>query len=193
MTSTETTDRKKRRKSKSLGDKTINKLLSSPSTNRDRCIISLLINTGLRRVDISKIKIEELNFEDDTLTVPNQQKTGDLAYLTLPSKLMSDLRIYIKENLKAKNTWLFPSPRKGKHLSRRQINNIVDNICEEAEITDVTPHDFRATFLTNAGKRGIPPKMIMEALGVSYVTVMNYYQHFTLEDKKEAFSKIQRG
>jgi len=185
-------DRRKRRKTKPIGEKTINKLLTASTKLRDRVIISFLINTGLRRVDIAKLKLRELNLVDGTLTII-QKKTGELAYLPLPEQLISDLRIYINENLKPTSEWLFLSPKKSKHLSRRQINNVVDTACKKAGVTDVTPHDFRATFMTVAGKRGIPPKMIVETLGVSYNTVMRYYQKFTLEEIKEQFAKVQKG
>lgn len=186
-------EKKKRRKSKAIGEASLQKLINSTITFRERIIISLLINTGLRKIDIIKLKISDFNFVDGTITIARQQKTKELFYLPLPNDLLNDLKIYIHDFLDEKETWLFPSSWESKeHISERGFNYIIERVVERAEIGDVTPHDFRATFLTQAGKVGIPPKMICDALGMKYSTIMKYYQKYTLEDQKAAFAKLYK-
>jgi integrase len=141
-------------------------------------------------VDVAQIKRHDINLIDGTIIIRKQQKTGALAYLPLPDDLVADVKIYLKEKISSREEWLFPGKRKGTHLVKESINYIINNIVKAAGIDHITPHDFRATFLTRAGTMGIPPKMIIDALNISYSTVMQYYQSFTPEEQKDSFSKV---
>ena len=180
----------KRRKSRPIEEQTIQRLFIACETLNERILLSLLINTGLRRSDLAQLRQDSFNLTDRLLIIAEQQKTKEPIFLPLPDQLIADLKIYLK-SLDSK-IWLFPSPYdEKKHIATTTINNMLKKIVVKAQVHNITPHDFRATFLTRAGKAGIPPKLIIEALGISYKTVMRYYQFFTLEEQREAFNKIQ--
>ncbi|MHA1227538.1 MAG: tyrosine-type recombinase/integrase [Candidatus Hodarchaeales archaeon] len=189
MNATKVIEKRKRRKTRPIPEKSIRKLIRSAESLRDRIIISLLVNTGQRRIDIANLRIEDFDLVGQTISL-TQKKTKQGVFLPLPDDLVSDLRIYIHDNLKRKKGYLFPGKKRGEPISKWSINKIVNNVVENSGLHNITPHDFRATFLTRAGKMGIPPKMIVDTFGINYSTVMKYYQSFTPEESREAFSKV---
>lgn len=65
------------------------------------------------------------------------------------------------------------------YITDKQIENILNNIIERAGLTDILPHDFRTTFITNAGAKGVDPELLHQALGVTPATQEGYYKKYT--------------
>ena len=41
------------------------------------------------------------------------------------------------------------------YITDKQVENIITDVIDRAGLTDILPHDFRTTFITNAGARGV--------------------------------------
>jgi integrase/recombinase XerC len=114
---------------------------------RDRVMIELMLQTGLRREEVAWINIEDVQDRDIMPVIGKGRKKRHVP-------LRQDLRHILAAFLKAKRKRgeslddgapLFVS-RKGNRLSLRQINLIVAGRCEDAGIGHFTPHALRHTF-----------------------------------------------
>ena len=65
-------------------------------TLKDRAIVTLLLNTGLRGCDVRHLKLEDINWENETLNII-QDKTGEPLELPLLTSVGNALYKYITE------------------------------------------------------------------------------------------------
>lgn len=183
----------KRRKTRIISEESRNKILNAPVLLRERVLAGLFVNSGLRISDITAAMIENFDWDAKTLIIPTQKKTNKPAIVILTDRMISDIRTYILEKVANRsNGYLFPSRNRSKPLSERQVKNIFDNICKEAKVTNVTPHDLRATFITRLGVEKTPSGMVSTVLGTSLKTIMDYYEKYTPEEVREAFKRAQK-
>ena len=66
--------------------------------------------------------------------------------------------------------------KRGKHLSRVSIFNIVKEIAEKAQIKkNISPHTFRHSFATELIERGANLRAVQEMLGHESITTTQLY------------------
>lgn len=114
-----------------------------------RDYLHLLLFTGLRRSEASRLSWNDVDFKAKTLTV-NETKNHQIH--TLPfSDFLEDL---LKERLRNKtNEYVFPSGSKQGYLLEPKKSVI--KVSEISEVT-FTLHDLRRTFITTAESLDIP-------------------------------------
>ncbi len=120
---------------------------------RDKIIIKLLAYCGLRRFELAKIKIEDINLETNKIRIFGKKNIERLATI-FSDQLIEDLKVYIRHVLNnPKQGYLFPavsSLNKEGHISNTEINRIVANAGHRAhlknpipELKNINPHILR--------------------------------------------------
>jgi len=184
-------EKKTRRKARVLAEQEIQTMIATPKKLRDKILILLLANTGLRRVTISTLKVEYFNFTTGLLEIPNQEKTQTSVRLPLKKEVSDYIQTYIYEKLKNKKlTYLFPGRTNG-HLGVKRIEALVIEIAKEARLTNILPHDFRKTFMIRAAKNRVPSNVASSSLGVSEETMKRHYEEYTPEELHNFFDGMQ--
>jgi integrase len=114
--------------------------------------IKLLLFSGLRRREAASLKWSDVDFDEETFSIPAERvKNGKT--LTLPmNDLVSDL--LIARRAIGRTDFIFPANSKSGHLEEPE--GAFDEI-EEATGIKVSPHDMRRTFLTIAESLDISP------------------------------------
>ena len=109
---------------------------------RDKIIIKLLAYCGLRRFELAKIKIEEIDFETNKIQILGKKNISRLATI-FSDQLIEDLKLYIQYVLgNSKQGYLFPavsSLNKKGHISTTEINRIVAKSGNRAQINNPNP------------------------------------------------------
>lgn len=119
---------------------------------RDLAVVSLMFSTGIRREELTEIKLNDLNLEETVLVVHGKGNKDRLAYFN--DTTMAILSEYINVHRKFYKTaessdYLFVSD-KGEKLCLSTVNRIVNRYFESAGIKDkgFTAHSTRKAFAT---------------------------------------------
>jgi integrase len=116
---------------------------------RDFAIITLLYDTGLRRVSVARIR--RATFIDGTIhAIVKGEKEVELV---LPSSSVSAIDTWLK-HCDAEEPYVFPGLRG--HINPATINKLVKRLGAAAGVPHVHPHSFRAAFVTAGYDAGLP-------------------------------------
>jgi integrase len=130
----------------------------TPQGTRDRLLICLLLDLGLRASEVSALKVED--FAEDGYVIVHRQKTDTVDRMALSSDITAvlvDYRRYIRKS----GELLRGSRKNGKltnHImSVRAIGARVKTLGRDIlGIWELSPHDLRHTWATQAAKESNP-------------------------------------
>lgn len=125
---------------------------SRENSFRDLAILSLMFSTGIRRAELTEIKLSDLNLEESLIVIHGKGNKDRLAYFNDTTRAV--LSEYINVHRKfyctsEKSSYLFVSD-KGEKLCLSTVNRIVNRYLESAGIKDkgFTAHSTRKAFAT---------------------------------------------
>ena len=163
----------------------IQKLLNSidekkPQGTRDRAIIALLYETGLRCGEVSNLKIEDL-FDGFLRVRAATTKSRKPRNVPIGDKLQRMLVTYVdqyRDNHDVRNNtptdYLFRS-RTGQQLGVHAIETMLYKRCRAAGIRQFSPHKLRHSFATVALESGLPEIILQARLGHSTLQMTAEY------------------
>ena len=162
-----------RRVKETLTDENLEKLRDTCSNVRDLAILELLISTGMRVGEITRLNILDMNFQERSCIVLGKGNSEREVYFSAKSKM------YIKKYLETRtddNEALFVSLIKPyNRLGISGIEIAIRNLGREANINKVHPHKFRRTMATMAIDKGMPVEQVQKLLGhIKIDTTMEY-------------------
>ena len=162
-----------RRVKETFTDENLEKLRDTCSNVRDLAILELLISTGMRVGEITRLNISDMNFQERSCIVLGKGNSEREVYFSAKSKM------YIKKYLEMRtdnNEALFVSLIKPyNRLGISGIEILIRNLGKEANINKVHPHKFRRTMATMAIDKGIPIEQVQKLLGhIKIDTTMEY-------------------
>lgn len=116
---------------------------------RDKAIIIVFLNTGLRRAALMKLDVNSINFEDKNLIVTD--KEGKVDTYSLSDEVLEILNAWLRKREKLLNgkheDALFISNRR-QRMNQRAIYDIVKKYASNIKGKNITPHKLRATYGT---------------------------------------------
>lgn len=175
---------------KYLKEDELKSLLDAPRRFRDRLIIKLMYETGMRVGELAALTIGDVDLESGEITIQRAKRHEEGRKVPIVSSwTKSMLRDYIGTRKNRKDP-LFMSNKRGP-LSRRQVERLVSNYAEEAGIDKDKrhPHVLRHTHAVHALKSGIDLRTLQQNLGHSSIEVTAIYLTMDIDDRKEQYSK----
>lgn len=175
---------------KYLKQEELKALLEAPRRMRDRLIIKLLYETGMRVGELAALTIGDVDLEAGEITIQEAKRHKEGRKVPLiNSWTKTMLRDYIGTR-KIRKDPLFVSNKRGQ-LSRRQIERLIWNY---GEVTGLDkdkrhPHVLRHTHAVFALKSGIDLRTLQQNLGHSSIEVTAIYLTMDIDDRKEEYSK----
>ena len=156
-----------------LTDENLEKLRDTCSNVRDSAILELLISTGMRVGELTKLNISDMNFQERSCIVLGKGNSEREVYFSAKSKM------YIKKYLETRtdnNEALFVSLIKPyNRLGISGVEIVIRNLGKEANINKVHPHKIRRTMATMAIDKGMPIEQVQKLLGhIKIDTTMEY-------------------
>ncbi len=183
---------KKKRKSPSfLTEREMEELFELlPGNNlldiRNIAIFELLYGSGLRASELVNLKLSDINFFNETISVFGKRKKYRI--LPLTKKSVESLKRYIE--LRGKNEGYLFLSKTGKKLTQRDLQRIVNRfISQVTTLTRMSPHTLRHTFATHLLTKGADLRAVQELLGHSSLSTTQIYTHYTIEKLKEIYKK----
>lgn len=175
----------------------ISEVLSMPDENtpmelRDKVIIELFYDTGMRRGELANLNVSDINLYNNLVKVKGKGSKerllplGKIAaktvkkYLQKRSELLTDLNDkYIDALLINKN---------GNRLSNRGIGFVANKwLSKVAETGKTNPHILRHSFATHLLDEGADLMAVKELLGHSSLSTTQIYTHVTVERLKKIY------
>jgi len=164
---------------------------------RDKLIAIILAKTGIRRGELLKIEVQDINLDDETILLKDFKKRSNrLVYFD------DETRILIKKWLKRRDkivnkgvTTLFVSDY-GRELGRSGVYNAVTGWAKKLGYYDVNSsrledhyscHCFRHFFSTFMLRNGMPREYVKELRGDRRGDAIDIYHHIDRNDLKKSY------
>ena len=154
--------------------------------NRELCIISLALSTGLRISAISQANVEDINFETNTIhVIENEEYYRDIQFGTKMRGLLlswiKDRELYFNGTADGP---LFISQHRNR-LSKDAIRNVVNKYTASLG-RHIKVHDLRKSTATNLARQGFDIRTIQDFVGHKNVNTTMRYIAVLDEEKKRA-------
>lgn len=182
---------KEEKKIKYLNDNELQKFFNAIKSGkklwkkkRDLCLFVLTLAYGLRKSEIIRIKLEDLNLEEHQIFIKrSKRKSHSGRWYKISDENYRIILNWIKERQKfpvAKqgNGYLFISQKTvglNKSISHEEIYALCQRYSEHAGIGSVYPHQFRHTCGVKLAKAGKSAIQIKNRLGHSSVSSIEVY------------------
>ncbi len=151
---------------------------------RNKLIIYLLLDSGLRVSELVNIKLEDIDFKERSIRVLGKgNKERFVFFTTYTLDMMVNWLNYLKEI--SFTNYLFVN-YKGEKLTVRSIQNIIKKSGEKIGL-DLHPHLLRHTFATELLNNGADLRMIQELLGHENLDTTQIYTHVSNNHVKEVY------
>jgi len=167
----------------------LNQVVRETANPQDRAIITLLLNTGIRTSQLSRLGWGSFNVSREYGRMAIFRPTiGEHVEIPLNSLVREAvLALRYEGNIGSSNLMF-----KGRFgpMSRRRIEMMVRQYGEKAFIFDLTPLVLRNTFIANMLDSGVNPVVIADILGDPVLDLLRYYARPQEEDLESAVEKI---
>jgi site-specific recombinase XerD len=163
-----------------LSEEEVTRLIESASTSYHRVILMTLYGTGLRREELCRLKVTDVDSQRMVIHV-RQGKGNRDRDVPLSPRLLEVLRAYWK--WRKPTTYLFPSyytSRQEKPITSHTVWNAVREAARRAGIKKkVSPHLLRHSWATHLLERGTDLKTIQMLLGHFDLETTTIYLHLS--------------
>lgn len=175
----------------------MSKLLNSIMDPRDKAIAILLAKTGVRRGELLRIDIDDINWNDYSIMLkPTPKRSNRLAFFDDEGAIVLKRWLKIREKLDPKTRALFLSYETSDRLSRNGAYNAVVKYArrlgfhnsESPRLEDhFGPHCFRHWFTTWLIRNGMPREYVKELRGDKRKEAIDIYHHIDQEDLRRTY------
>jgi len=163
---------------------------SSGLGKRDRAILEMLYGTGMRVIELCRLNLNDLDWDDKEIKVFGKgAKERIVIFGSFAERALKDYINYGRPTLlgKAKSAAFFVG-RLGTRLTSRQVERIIKFYAKKAGIQKkVTPHTLRHSFATHLLEGGADLRMTQELLGHVSLSTTQVYTHVTKERLKKVY------
>jgi len=165
------------------------RMLVAASNLKHQCIIGLMYSAGLRRAELTGMRIVDIDFDRKQVMI--REGKGKKDRLSLLSERMAiALHKYIKEY--QPTYWLFEG-RNRKQYSGENIGVIVSKARKKAGIAkNISPHVLRHSFATHLMDNGTDTRYIQKLLGHASLKTTAIYTHVSKKDLNKIVSPLDR-
>ncbi|MCI8652297.1 MAG: tyrosine recombinase XerC [Angelakisella sp.] len=169
----------------------------SPRKERDYCMITLLLNCGMRLSELVGIKKSSIHWDDCTLVLLGKGNKERMVFLN--EACLSALEVYLEVREEPKTDqekeYLFLS-KNGKQLSPRRVEQIVEAALKQAGLSGrgFSPHKLRHTAATLMYQHGgVDIRVLKEILGHENLGTTEIYTHVASPQVEDAARKNPLG
>lgn len=180
-----------------LSEKQLSQLLDEanyPDTfeaTRDRLVLELLYQTGIRRAEIVNLLVDHVDFYNLTIKVTG--KGNKQRIIPIDGKLAQLMKVYLnyRNSLQQENisNRLFVT-KKGKAIYAKLIYRIVNRYLHlVSTASKKSPHVLRHSFATHMLNNGADINVVKELLGHSSLNATQVYTHNTIDKIKSIYKQ----
>ena len=162
-----------RRVKETLTDENLGKLRDTCSNVRDLAILELLISSGMRVGELTRLNISDMNFQERSCIVLGKGNSEREVYFSAKSKMY--LKKYFETRTDNNEALFVLLIKPYNRLGISGIEIAIRNLGKEANINKVHPHKFIRTMATMDIDKGMPIEQVQKLLGhIKIDTTMEY-------------------
>ena len=148
-------------------------------------MIELLFSTGIRISELCNIKIENIDFKEQTLKIFGKGSKERILYIG-NDHVLNILKKYNDLNCINENQSFFFINKFGDKISEQSVRILLNKIEKELNFSiHITPHMLRHTFATKLLEKDVDIRYIQNILGHSSISTTQIYTHVTYPKQKE--------
>lgn len=156
-----------------FSDEEITLMQDSCKTPKEIALLDLLVSTGIRREEITKIKVSDLDFYNQSITINGKGAKQRIVYFSSRCKVHLQSYLY---NRGYDSEYLFASDRKPHNkLTVCSLHSYVKTIGLRAGIENVHLHRFRKWYATSMINKGIKIQDLKDLMGHESIETTNSY------------------
>jgi site-specific recombinase XerD len=151
----------------------VDKISNEYYIERNKAIIIIFINTGIRASELSNIKIADIR--DNKLKIRGKGNKERL--LTLNTKTLDAIKIHLKT--RRDNGEYLIATNRGSKMSPNRLWQVVSEHAKHVKLKDISPHKLRHTAATIWLNAGASIFTIQHILGHEDIKTTQIYAHVT--------------
>ena len=165
-----------------LSQEEVTRLIEGTRTPFQRILLMTLYATGLRRAELTNLKITDIDSARNVIHVQGGKGRKDRDVMLSP-RLLEELQRYLDGLRQKPDEWLFPGNRR--HTGKKPITNkVVWQACRRAATRaglgkQVHPHTLRHCFATHLLESGADLRTIQLLLGHRDLEETTLYLHLS--------------
>ena len=157
--------------------------------NRNKLIIELFYSTGIRRIELVQLKLQNLDLANKTLKVLG--KRNKERFVPLLNSVIETIQKYLKErenlNSVTDHDYLFLT-KKGVKIYETLVYRIINDYFSLASSkVKKSPHILRHSFATHLLNQGADLNAVKELLGHSSLAATQVYTHSSIAELKKVY------
>ncbi|MBC7556796.1 MAG: tyrosine-type recombinase/integrase [Chryseobacterium sp.] len=156
---------------------------------RDKLILDLLYQTGIRRFELTHLKETDIDLFNLTIKVLGKRNKERLIPISLPLKRNLESYLQVKGELNLSNPMLLVS-EKGNTLNEQAVYKSVKKyLSQVTTIQKKSPHVLRHTFATHLLNNGADINAVKDLLGHVSLSATQVYTHNTIDKLKKSYKQ----
>jgi integrase/recombinase XerD len=165
----------------------MSRLVNSILDPRDKAVVVLLAKTGMRRNELIRLDIDDIDWENYKVVLKKTPKRSN-RIVFFDDEVAVVLRRWLKvrENLKPKTKALFINYASKRRIDRNTVYNIVVKYSSRLGLK-ISPHDLRHWFTTWLRRERMPREFIKELRGDRRKEAVDIYDHIDEQELRGAY------
>lgn len=171
-----------------FSEKEIELLIKGIENIKHKAMMVLIYSSGLRRSELLKLRITDLNENRENIFVKDSKGNKD-RYTLLTPKAMKYVKQYME--LYQPKFWLFEG-QFGCQYSARSLQSVFQKAKEKSGVNPfVTLHGLRHSFATHLVERGVALHVVQQLLGHNNIKTTEIYLHTSNEYMRKVQSPLE--
>ncbi|MBS7655991.1 site-specific integrase [Candidatus Bathyarchaeota archaeon] len=173
------------------------KLINSIIDPRDKAIAILFAKTGIRRSELLRIDVNDINWEEYSITLkPTPKRSNRLVFFDDECALTLKRWLKVREKLNPPTKALFVSYRSLRRLDRNGLYTAIVKYAKRLGFHNPNSprledhfglHCFRHWFTTWLLRNGTPREYVKELRGDKRYEAIDIYHHIDREELRKAY------
>jgi len=168
----------------------INNFQNSFEGKRDRLIIEMLYSTGIRRIELTGLKIKDIDFSSKRIKVLGKRnKERFIPMLKSTISLIKEYMDYRNELNRIKSKDFLFLTSKGEKIYENLVYRITNKYFDYVSTkVKKSPHILRHSFATHLLNNGADLNAVKDLLGHSSLAATQVYTNRSIEEIKKVYS-----
>ena len=175
----------------------MSRLVNSIMDPRDKAMAVLLAKTGIRRGELIRLDVDDINWEDYSITLkPTPKRSNRVVFFDDECAIVLKRWLRVREKLAPKTKALFISYNTLDRLSRNGVWNAMVKYAKRLGFHNPNssrledhfgPHCFRHWFTTWLLRNGMPREYVKELRGDKRREAIDIYHHIDKEELRKTY------